>query len=70
MSKYAIEMPKEQRAEQIVAGTGVNMPDPHNPGQRIVGFRVDQYLAGLSDALFALDVIRERTLAHPTTEAA
>lgn len=32
----------------------VNIPDPHNPGMRIVGYRVSQEEAGLSDALFVL----------------
>lgn len=36
----------------------VNMPDPHNPGMRIIGWRVTEDEAGLSDALFFLDEVR------------
>jgi hypothetical protein len=71
MSSYEIEMPKEERAEKIIStGCMVNIPDPHHPGKRIVGWRVDEDLAGLSSALFALEIIRDRALPHPTTEAA
>lgn len=39
----------------------VNIPDPHNPGMRIVGYRVSADEAQLSDALFVLSA---RDAAH------
>lgn len=51
----------EERADAIVASTSTsNIPHPNHPGKRIVGWIVDENLAGLSDALFAMDVIRKR----------
>ena len=36
----------------------VNIPDADNPGYRIIGWRVTNAEAGLSDALFFLDKMR------------
>jgi hypothetical protein len=58
---FTLDMSKEDRANEIIRTGGiVNIPDPHHPDKRIVGWRVDPELAGLSDALFAMDVIAER----------
>lgn len=38
--------------------------NPHSPGQRVVGFIVDEEIAGLSPALFALDEVVKVFNAH------
>lgn len=45
-------------AKKIVNGRSLNHPYPGDDTTRIVGFRVPADVAGLSEALFALDTIR------------
>jgi hypothetical protein len=37
--------------------TKINYPDPHNRGMRLVGWRIPEKTAGLSDAIFWLEGI-------------
>jgi hypothetical protein len=46
-----------KRAQQIVQGRAFNRPGDID-GERLVGFVVSEEVAGLSDAIFALDAIR------------
>lgn len=45
-------------AKEVVKGSGFNHPDPRDDNMRLVGFRVPVEIAGLSEALFAIDAIR------------
>lgn len=57
------EMTASERADAILATKRrTNMPYPREPGKRIVGFVVDEEIAGLSEALFALDEIVKRAV--------
>lgn len=53
-----------ERAKKIIAGTLTNHPDRSNEGMRIVGFRVSEDVAGLSDAIFALDEVVKAVNSH------
>ena len=53
----------EQRADAILKVTHRgNLPHPDHPGKRIIGWIVDEDLAGLSDGLFALEEIQSRAV--------
>lgn len=54
----AIERKYLPLAKQFVSGRSLNYPYPDDDTTRIVGFRVPADVAGLSEALFALDAVR------------
>jgi hypothetical protein len=49
--------------------TKINYPDPHNPGMRLVGWRVPEATAGLSNAIFWLEGIERAYKVFPFHEA-
>ena len=54
-------MTAEERADAILASKRhVNLPKPGEPGLRVVGWVVSEDVAGLSEALFAMDEIMRR----------
>jgi hypothetical protein len=53
------------RATKILAGGKLNLPHPRDKSKRVVGFVVEAEVAGLSDALFALDEIKAAALSSP-----
>jgi hypothetical protein len=63
------EMSKDQRAEAIVSSRQANHPYENDGDFRLVGFVVDAEVAGLSEALFALDIIRARVNAYASLTA-
>jgi hypothetical protein len=45
-----------------------NIPHPNHPGKRLVGWIVDEDVAGLSDSLFALEEIERLATKLPTKD--
>jgi len=56
-----LEMPPEIRAALIIESRRMtNMPHPDSPGMRIVGWIVDESVAGLTESHTALSIIADR----------